>query len=221
METMDQLDVAYLPSLTVTPNLVSSAGFVYAIEIAFLGNCLSTMANLIAFSIRTGTPVVYPNLMEHAGLFDFSGPIPYAFSPHGEWIGDTGRLASLRAFADNAMDGYFDGYMRKLRTVPPEWLSHLGSLSGATVFLGYRADFSDWEVYEGTMARCAAHGNAIVLPGAYWWQYKTMPAEAAAAVRRALPIGHRDQQDIRTRRMADKASGLRIGVHVRRGDYKH
>lgn len=211
----------FLPSLTIAPNLVSTTGFVYAIEGAFLGNCLSTMANLIAFAMRTGTPVMYPNLMDHAALFGFPDQyLPYAFVPRGGLSVNAGALDALHRTVRAAMDGYYEGYMARLGTVPAEWLSHLGGLAGATIFLRYDMRFSEWEVYEGTVAQCAARGNTVVLPGAYWWQYRTEQGAFAEVIRAALPIAHQDGQQVRASQMAAPEAGLRIGVHVRRGDYK-
>ncbi len=219
---VDQAEqLPYLPHLSTIPNLTSASGFVYGIEAAFLGNSLSTFANLIGFSIRTNTPVIYPQLMEHAELFDFSKvAMPYSFSPVPISIDHSG-LHALQNFIASAMEGYYDGYMRAVRTVPPEWLSHLGGLSNATVFLRYDMQFSDWGVYESTVSTCASKGNAVVLPGAYWWQYRDMPVEAAEAIRERLPIKHTDMQYSRSARMRDAASGLRIGIHVRLGDYQN
>lgn len=163
---------------------------------------------------------MYPNLMDYADLFDFSDkPLPYVFVPRGPVEFDLTQLGLLRGFVDNAMDGYFPSYMRKLQTIPPEWLSHLGSIAGTSVFLGYRSEFVDWAVYEETVARRASSGNAIILPGAYWWQYRSMPTRCAESVRNIFKIIHKDKQTSRKQRMSNEVCGIKIGVHVRRGDY--
>ncbi len=215
-------ELPFLPELSITPNLVSSSGFIYGIEAAYLGNALSAFGNLIAFSIRNRIPVMYPQIMNHAKLFGFKEEdFPFIF--HVEpFHPDKDGLRALRYYIETqALENYYPGYMERLRTIPAEWLSHLKSLSSATIFIRYSMNFSDLGVYENTFTRSASRGNILVVPGAYWWQYRDLPTEAAGAVRAALPIVHVDTQQKRLAVMTDKSKNIvKIGVHVRRGDYK-
>ena len=216
-------DLPHLPQMTILPNLVSSRGFVYGIEPAQLGNALSVFANLIAFSLRTGIPVIYPQIMDQAALFDFSDiDLPYIFNGNRAFpfpVDKPGLLA-VQGFIDRIMEGYYENYSRMLHSVAPEWLPDAGLLSHATVFLNHDMNFRDLGDHQSTLARFAARSNAIILPGAYWWQYRELPVKAADTVRQVLRLAHQDSQAQRAALMADPATGVRIGVHARLGDYK-
>ena len=212
-------ELPFLARGTVMPNRVTSSGFVYGIEGASLGNCLSTMANLIAFSVRNDIPVIYPNLRDHAALFALDPAHPHLFSRKPVVGFNAAGLAATTDFIDQIADGY-EGFMARLQTIPPEWLPHYGDIAAATVFLRYEMHFRDWAYYEAWFAQFASRGNGIVLPGAYWLQFQRPPVEAAEDIRTFFRIRHEDSCVERASVLTKPQSALRIGLHIRRGDYK-
>ncbi len=213
--------VAPVAPFSKIPNPLGLQGFVLGWEAALLGNRLSSFANIFALAQRTGIPAGYPQILASGNLFEMP---ERRFYLHGDLTPEQfTALDGLAAFLEDACGKGYDDYNRRFMTVSLPDLHHLQAESGIIVFCHYRGEFQDLAAVEEPVKNFCARGNGIILPGAYWHQYLDMrPLRSTGeALRQKLRISRADRVTVRASAMRDAGEKtLRIGVHIRRGDYR-
>lgn len=204
------------------PNWVEPRGFLFGWESASLGNCLSTAANLVAFSIRTGVPVFYPNI---DGIEDiFSDPSRSRALFDLERTADIEKFRDLQSNIEKLLKPGTEYYASHTDTILLEQLPAYHEARSVVLMLQYiQRGIHDWrdghrELLASSFCR---NGNGLIYPGAYWLQYKNMQEAGEYGPALRDHIG-----ELRTDGCGERAEfrattpGLHIGIHVRQGDYR-
>jgi Glycosyl transferase family 11 len=207
------------------PNPLGKVGFLMGWEPAFLGNCLTSLANLVVWSLRTTVPILYPHIEDHRGIFADQSRSRAIFDPAG--VVDQNALWAFNAVINPIFDGYFPGYAGRTVSTDYAELASFQDACGTVLFLPYHyvmniRDWSENEMEARTAAFCA-RGNGLVLPGAYWNQYMDM-REAAAygpVLREHIGALKPDGCAARRNHMAAHLGHLKIAIHIRQSDYSN
>ena len=207
------------------PNPLGQIGFLMGWEPAFLGNCLTSLANLVVWSLRTGVPILYPHIEDHRGVFADQSRSRAIFDPAG--VLDQSALMTFNSTINSIFDGYYPGYTARTVTTDYAELAGFQDACGTVLFLPYRHTMSicDWseDDMEAQTAAFCARGNGLVLPGAYWNQYIDMREVAAygPVLRKHIGALRSDGCAARREHMAARSGHLKIAVHIRQGDYRN
>ena len=207
------------------PNPLGKAGFLIGWEPAFLGNCLTSLANLVVWSLRTGIPVLYPHIEDHREIFADSSRSRAIFDATGSV--DHSALWAFNTAINPVFEGYFPGYTGRTVTTDYSRLPLFKDASGTVLFLPYHylmsiRDWSENEMEAHVSAFCR-QGNGLVLPGAYWNQYMDM-GEAATygpALREHIGALKPDGCVVRRTHMTAHPAYLKIAIHIRQSDYRN
>ena len=207
------------------PNPFGSVPFILGWEGAFLGNCLSSLANTVVFSIRTGIPAIYPNIDAHRGVFQDPDISRSVFDPQG--LLDVDTTANLVESVNRHFEEYYPGYARRVVTTDFSELPDFAKSSGVVLFLPYHhlMEIRDWSEndMEARAANFCRQGNGLVLPGAFWNQYTDM-REAAAygpALRAHIGAIKSDGCAERAEHMKQHSGSLKIAIHIRQSDSRN
>jgi hypothetical protein len=203
-------------------NPLPGQGFIIGWEAAKLGNRLSSFANLFALSARTGVASAYPQLMSAADVIDLAQK-PYLFMSGAFDLTKAETYGRLCRGITTIFDHGFSDYMKKRATIPLSALPELTREKGIIVYASYEPVFHDLIHFENAIKEFCGRGNMLVLAGAFWYQYldmRIMPS-VGHLLKQTLQIGREDQAGGRAALMAAEGQSIiRIGVHMRRGDYK-
>jgi hypothetical protein len=207
------------------PNPLGKLGFLMGWEPAFLGNCLTSLANLVVWSLRTGVPILYPHIEDHRAVFADQTRSRAIFDPAG--IIDQSSLWRFNSTVNSIFDGYYPGYTSRTVTTDYADLAEFQDARGTVLFLPYHhvmtiRDWSENDMEAQAAAFCAC-GNGLILPGAYWNQYMDM-REAAAygpALRQHIGALKSDGCAARKGHMTSHPGHLKIAVHIRQSDSKN
>ncbi len=207
------------------PNPLGRRGFIWGWEKAFLGNCLSSFANLVAFSIRTGVPAIYPQVDDYQDVFRETGRMRRIFDPSRAL--NTDLIDEFSKEVDELFDGYYSGYVTKTVSTPFHELPNFPDAQGLLLFLphyelGIIRDWSD-NGMEANAARFCSSGNGLIYPSAYWNQYTDMRMAAVYGpiLRQHLGPLRDDGALARVAHMEAHANCLKIGIHIRQSDTRN
>ena len=205
------------------PNWVDTRGFLFGWEPALLGNCLSSLANLVAFSIRTGVPVYYPNIDDTSRL--------YSDPERSRALFDPKKKAEIAKFIDVGQHikrllthGVYN-YNATVATIRFEQLPAYHDAKQIVLMLPYvQEGLKDWreDNKEALAASFCLRGNGLIYPGCYWLQYMDMNEAAAfgPVLREHLGALRSDGCEERARFRRD-TRGVQLGIHLRQGkDYR-
>jgi len=198
------------------PNPFVNKPFILGFEPAYLGNCLSSLANLIVFSIRNNVPIIYPDINKYNSIFLNQNKNHHIFDPLG-LLDETFALtfsSMARPFISDAVSTQYE---------------ELDSFrcQGLTLFLPNDPiqKIRDWtdNGMEGNVATFCAQGNGLIMPRVFWNQYTDMRTAAiyARALREHLGELRPDSVANRSTHMMDHNNHLRIGIHIRRSDSRY
>jgi hypothetical protein len=196
-------------------------GFVIGWEYALLGNCLSSYANLFAFSQRTGIAIGYQQLLNIASVIETHGGKIQNYSPKENF--DYEKFKIVNDFVNLILMDDVDILYNKMRSYEISEIKNLKDIRGEIILLKYTQNFKDMFVYESDLQEFCERGNGVIMRGAYWYQYHDMRelSEPGRALRRLLAIKHVDSVYERRRLMDTKSDTISIGIHMRRGkDYE-
>ncbi|HQT83321.1 MAG: hypothetical protein B7Z58_00465 [Acidiphilium sp. 37-64-53] len=203
------------------PNPLYPSGFVIGWEPALLGNCLSSYANLFAFSERTGIPTGYQQLQNLDKVIETKNDELQNYSPKPSFEREKFRIVS--DYINLILQDDVDTLYRRVFSLNIKDIKHRSDISGEIVFLTYAPEFKDLALYEDDLRDFCNRGNGVVMRGAYWYQYHDMRdlVEAGRSLRRLLSIKHIDGAEHRRQLMDVERDVVSIGIHMRRGkDYE-
>ena len=201
-------------------NRVSTNGFVVGWEPAQLGNALTCLANLFVLSQKTAIPAVFYHMRYYSHLFE-RGTALSVIDPQNKMnrlqldllLGALDEIVSTFLSSRAVGDGVFE-----LRDVTR------AEVSGVVWLCYSEMEIKDWRLDDAELKvqEFCARGNGLILTRAFWWQYTDMRELATYGILLREHLGTLLQQDVpaRAASMLDEPDALKIGVHIRRGDYK-
>lgn len=206
-------------------NTVSPSGFLIGWQPAKLGNALSSLANLFVLCQRIGLPGAYPLINIYSDIFKKGSKISiwncHELADYSSFQELLVRLesilcADLSQYAPERCSSFFELGQANVSNVV--WLSRY---EGAVV-RDWCADGSERHVKEFCRRRMLRRGNGLIITGAYWRQYTDMRLlkDHGADLRRHLGDLSSDGLGDRSEHMQKMADAIKIGIHIRQGDYK-
>lgn len=207
------------------PNPFGTTPFLFGWEGAFLGNCLSSLANTVVFSLRNNIPVIYPNIDAHREIFADPGRSRSIYDPENRL--ESEKISTFKTLIDGYFEDYYPGFERRVITTDFAELSGFPHATGVSLFLPYHylmhiRDWSDDDMERRAAAFCRL-GNGLILPGAFWNQYTDMREAAPYGEALRIHLGQlrEDQCVERAQHMQAHAGHVKIGIHIRQSDSRN